>query len=323
MIKNRTMGLTHLPTSDTRPRLLMCRPEHFGVTYTINPWMDPGGWARNRDQLVPASQREWEALYRILADLGASIELVPPAPDLPDLVFTANAAVVLDRRVLLARFRHAERQGEEVLFEAAFRELQARGLLDDIVALPRDVILEGAGDCVWDATRNMFWTGYGPRSSRTAAPVVEDVFGVDAVALELADPRFYHLDTALCPLLEGDVIYAPLAFTGEGLAAIRDRVAPEERIEIDVDDAGRLAANAVLIGDTVVLSNCSDRLRARLVERGYGIAATPLPSFLRSGGSAFCLTLRLDRQSAATRPHLAQLAEMPQSACDAASLTPP
>jgi N-dimethylarginine dimethylaminohydrolase len=303
MIRNRTLGLTHVPMSDTGPRLLMCRPEHFGVTYTINPWMDPGGWARNSDQLIPASQREWEALYRILVNLGAVIELVPPAPGLPDLVFTANAAVVLDRRVLLARFRHPERQGEEPRFEAAFRELQARGLVDEIVALPRDLVLEGAGDCVWDATRNMFWTGYGPRSSRAASPVVEDAFGVDAVALELADPRFYHLDTALRPLANGDVMYAPLAFTDEGLAAIRDRVAPEERVEIDADDACRLAANAVLIGDTVVLSSCSGRLRARLGERGYQIAATPLPSFLRSGGSAFCLTLRLDRQSAATRPY--------------------
>jgi N-dimethylarginine dimethylaminohydrolase len=237
----------------------------------------------------------------------------PQAPGLPDLVFTANAAVVLDRRVLFARFRHAERQGEEALFEAAFGELRTRGLVDEIVALPGDLVLEGAGDCVWDSTRNLFWTGHGPRSSRNAAYVVEDVFGVDTIALELADPRFYHLDTALCPLANGDVMYAPLAFTDEGLAAIRHRVVPEERIEIDADDACRLAANAVLIGDTVVLSSCSDRLQERLVERGYGISATPLSSFLCSGGSAFCLTLRLDRQSAATRPRRARLAGVPQS----------
>jgi len=141
--------------------------------------------------------------------------------------------------------------------------------------------------------------GYGPRSSRVAARIVEDVFGVETVSLELTDARFYHLDTALCPLLDGDVMFTPLAFTSEGLATIHERVASEQRIELDADDASRFAANAVLIGNTVVLSSCSDGLKARLTERGYEIAPTPLPAFLRSGGSAFCLTLRLDRQSAA------------------------
>ena len=103
-----------------------------------------------------------------LAGLGAEIELVPAAPGLPDLVFTANAAVVLDRKVLLARFRHPERQREEPHFEAAFRSLQARGVIDAVRKLPPGVVLEGAGDCVFDATRNLFWMGYGPRSDAAA-----------------------------------------------------------------------------------------------------------------------------------------------------------
>ncbi len=285
--------------TDAKARYLMCRPEHFGVVYAINPWMDPAGWARNHDSLVPASQQEWDGLYRTLTDLGAEIELVPPAPGLPDLVFTANAAVVLDRR--LARFRHAERRREEARFETAFAALAARGLIDDIAMLPGDLVLEGAGDCVWDESRNLFWVGYGPRSSAAADRTVEDVFGVHTIALELADPRFYHLDTALCPLSGGEVMYAPIAFTAAGRAAIRALVSAEQRIEIDEEDACRLAANAVCLGSTVVLSSCSERLRSMLDERGYGVIATPLPSFLKSGGSAFCLTLRLDRESQAAR----------------------
>ena len=285
-----------------KARFLMCRPEHFGVTYAINPWMDPASWGRQDRSLVAASQRQWMALHRTLQNLGATIELVPPVAGLPDLVFTANAAVVLDRKALIARFRHPERQPETAHFEAAFLGLQARGLIDTVKHLPEDVVLEGAGDCVWDETRHRFWMGYGPRSDAAAQAVVADLFGAEVVALELADPRFYHMDTTLCPLTRGDVIYFPGAFTEDGLAEIRARIAPERRIEIDAADAATLAANAVCLDDAIILSRCSPGLRRCLEERGYRVIETPLGAFLRSGGSAFCLTLQLDRRSEAARP---------------------
>jgi len=281
----------------TTARFLMCRPDHFAVDYAINPWMNPTSWARESKILVDASQREWAALHRALAGLGAAIELVPPAPHLPDLVFTANAAVVLDRKAVLARFRYGERRGEEEPFESGFRALQSRGLIDTVTKLPGHLVLEGAGDCVWDRTRNLFWMGYGPRSDRDTTGPIGDVFEVDTVALELVDPRFYHLDTALCPLSRGEVMFVPAAFTPEGLARIRERVAPEQRIEVPMEDACRLAANAVCVGDTIVTSACGKRLHRQLEEHGYGVITTPLPSFLRSGGAAFCLTLRLDWRS--------------------------
>jgi arginine dihydrolase len=283
--------------TSTNARFLMCRPDHFAVDYAINPWMNPESWARESKILVDASRREWAALHRALTGLGAAIELVPPAPHLPDLVFTANAAVVLDRKAVLARFRHPERRGEEEPFESGFRALQARGHIDTIAKLPRHLVLEGAGDCVWDRTRNLFWMGYGPRSDREASGPIKDVFGVATVALELADPRFYHLDTALCPLSRGEVMFVPAAFTPEGLARIHERVAPAQRIEVPMADACRLAANAVCVGDTIVTSDCDKRLRLQLAEHGYRVMTTPLPSFLRSGGGAFCLTLRLDWRS--------------------------
>ena len=278
-------------------RFLMCRPEHFAVSYTINPWMDPKGWARDVRAHARAT-REWTALHRKLLELGATVELVPPAPALPDLVFTANAAVVLDRQVLLARFRHPQRQREEAHFDAAFRSLQAHGLVDTVRKLPENLVLEGAGDCVWDATRKLFWMGYGPRSDADARSAVADTFGQDVIALELADGRFYHMDTALSALPGEEVMYLPGAFTPAGQAAIRDRVAPQDRIEIAKEDGCRLAANAVCLGKTLIMSDCGERLRAELEARGYDVVTTPLRSFLRSGGSAFCLTLRLDRRSA-------------------------
>jgi arginine dihydrolase len=139
--------------------------------------------------------------------------------------------------------------------------------------------------------------GYGPRSDAAAAHAVADMFARDVVALELADQRFYHMDTALAPLPGGEVMYLPSAFTAAANAAIRERVAPQARIEIAIDDGRRFAANAVGLGETLIMSGCGRRLRAQLNERGYDVVTTPLPSFLRSGGSAFCLTLRLDRRS--------------------------
>lgn len=284
---------------NARPRFLMCRPTHFGVLYTINPWMKPQDWQPHQTLLAAQAQRQWVGLRRALLARGAGIELVPPAERLPDLVFTANAAVVLDGKALLARFRHAERRPEEPHYRAAFAGLEARGLIRTVQEMPDGMALEGAGDCVFDADRDLFWMGFGPRSDAAARRVVEETFGIDAVALELCDPRFYHMDTALHPLPRGEVLYVPGAFTAAGRSVIAERVAADARIEIGESDASQLAANAVCVGDTLVMSAASERLRAQLAERGYQVAVAPLGAFLRSGGSAFCLTLRLDLQSAA------------------------
>jgi len=286
-------------TNQTKPRFLMCPPDHFAVTYAINPWMDPPSWARDDRALASEAREEWTALHRVLSDLGAAIEVVPPAPDLPDLVFTANSAVVLDGTALLARFRHPERGREEPHFALAFRALEARGLIDAVRTLPDGVVLEGAGDCVWDEARNLFWMGYGPRSDRAAARVVEATFGAEVVPLELADPRFYHIDTALSPLPGGELVHVPGAFTAAGRAAIAQRTAAHERIVVTAADGQRLAANSVAVGRTLVTPGCSDELRSILEKRGYRVMVVPLAAFLRSGGAAFCLTLRLDRHSAA------------------------
>lgn len=287
-----------LAGSGARLRLLMCPPRHFAVTYSINPWMDPQSWAGD-GRLQVEAERQWAALRKALIAAGAEVETVAPVADLPDLVFTANAAVVLDRKAVLSRFRHSERRHEEPVFAAHFAALAARGLLDDVVQLADGIILEGAGDCIWDARRRLFWLGCGFRSDAAAAPFLKRQFGHACVPLPLADPCFYHLDTALCALPCGSVMYYPGAFTPSAQAAIEAHVAPEHRIALDRADAERFAANAVCVRNTIVLSSCSSSLRSTLAARGYTVVETPLHAFLRSGGSACCLTLRLDHRSAA------------------------
>jgi N-dimethylarginine dimethylaminohydrolase len=276
------------------PRFLMCPPQHFAVTYSINPWMDPAAWAGHGDALHASAASQWDALHAALRDSGAAIETVAPQAGLPDLVFTANAAVVLDGKALLARFRHPERQSEQPVFLAAFRALAARGLIDAVIEMPEAIALEGAGDCLWDARRGLFWMGCGFRSDVAAAPVVEDTFGAPCVPLELANPSYYHLDTAMCALPCGAVVYYPGAFTGAALGAIHARVAPQDRIALNAADAAQFAANAICAGRAIVLSGCSGVLRGALEARGYAVIETPLTVFQRSGGSACCLTLRLD-----------------------------
>jgi N-dimethylarginine dimethylaminohydrolase len=285
-----------LAGTSERPHLLMCAPRHFAVTYSINPWMDPRSWAGD-GHLHAEAERQWTALRDALIATGAAVETIEPVADLPDLVFTANAAVVLDRKAVLSRFRHPERRNEEPIVAARFAALAARGLLDEVLTLPDGIILEGAGDCIWDTHRRLFWLGCGFRSDVVAAPFLEQQLGHRCLPLPLADACFYHLDTALCALPCGSVVYYPGAFTPAARAIIEAHVAPEHRIPLDRADAERFAANAVCVCNTIVLSSCSQALRSTLEERGYTVVETPLHAFLRSGGSACCLTLRLDHRA--------------------------
>jgi N-dimethylarginine dimethylaminohydrolase len=296
------MNIHATPVRLSPPRFLMCQPRHFAVTYSINPWMDPKVWADSGATLHAIAARQWAGLHRTLLAQGATIEAIAPEPGLPDLVFTANAAVVLDRKAMPARFRYRERQREEPVFTAGLRALKSRGLIDEIVELPAGVALEGAGDCIWDASRGLFWLGCGFRSDAAARQTIEERFGVRCLPLQLADPRFYHLDTAFCALPCGSVLYYPQAFAPAALETIHAHVAPAQRIALRAEDAERFAANAVCFDRVLVLSSCSDTLRHELETRGYTVAATPLDAFQRSGGSACCLTLRLDHQSGIAHP---------------------
>ncbi len=283
---------------DRRPTLLMTDPAHFGVSYAINPWMRPGEWLLDEAGHKRSARLAWDGLKAALTDAGARIEITPGAEGWPDMVFPANAAVVLDGRALMARFKCAERRGEEAHFGAGFEALRERGLLNELVELPGSIVHEGAGDGIWDAARRLFWVGYGQRSDGAAAEIIADTFGHEVVALELKAPRFYHLDTCFCPLSGGEVLVYPPAFTLEALGRIRERVAPELLIEAANDEAAAFCVNAVSLGRTVVMAEAPPRLRAKLMERGYRVSEVDLAPFILSGGAAFCMTLRLDHQSA-------------------------
>jgi N-dimethylarginine dimethylaminohydrolase len=281
-----------------RPQFLMTDPAAYEVGYEINPWMRPDAWRQDPQGGLRRAKAASQALRAAVEAEGGHVAMIPAVPGQPDLVFPANAAVVLDRKVLLARFRHPERQGEEAPFRAMFEALQRCGVVDRIVDLPAGLFQEGAGDAIWDAGRQHFWTGWGPRSDRAAGAVVAATFGQRVVSLKLATPQFYHLDTCFCPLSGGEVLYYPAAFDDASLAAIRRHVAPEQRIEAEAADAAAFCVNAVNIGHTIVMARPPETLRRRLEARGYRVVAVDLSPFMLSGGAAYCMTLRLDRTSA-------------------------
>jgi N-dimethylarginine dimethylaminohydrolase len=133
------------------------------------------------------------------------------------------------------------------------------------------------------------------------------------IPVELIDARYYHLDTCFCPLAPGEAIWYPPAFDEYGQRAIQESVGQASRlpaqitsgnrivplIEVVPSEAERFACNAVVIGRRVITNTGCDELHAALRERGYEPLATPLDEFVKAGGSAKCLTLRLDGEEAA------------------------
>lgn len=278
----------------TKPQILMCPPDHYEVSFSINPWMDPDGWAANRAQNEARAHAEWQALKELYESLGASVHTYKGAEGLPDMVFAANCAFVFAGRAILARFRHPERQGEEAHYKSFFEGLRQEGIIERVVELPEGLFFEGAGDLVWDPARRTFWMGYGQRSSLEAEEIVEREFERPVRPLHLINDEYYHLDTALAPLSGGQVMYVPEAFDAKGIATLESVVGHHNLIPLSAEDARNFAANAVNWERNIILGKASPELRERLGGDGYKVLGAPMPAFLMGGGSVYCLTLRLD-----------------------------
>ncbi len=268
----------------SQPVFLMCPPEYFDVSYIINPWMQ--GNVRRIDNAL--AKQQWRALYDVLGD-HATVRLVLPQPGSPDMVFTANAGLVAGRRFLASRFRYPERQYEEPYFAEWFRD---RGY--EVSLMPRHVPFEGAGDALLDRGAARLWFAHGHRSVPGAAATLEAVSGREVVPLRLTDQRFYHLDTCFCPLDGGHLLYYPAAFDGPSRREIERRVASARRVAVGEEDALAFACNAIAVGRRVIVNRATAGLVEALGRRGFEVLQTPLTEFMKAGGSAKCLTLRLD-----------------------------
>jgi N-dimethylarginine dimethylaminohydrolase len=268
--------------NSTRRHYLMCRPTYFAVEYAINPWMDPSAPVD-----AALAVRQWETLRRTYLDLGHTVEEIEPLPGLPDMVFAANGATVLDGEVLAVQFRDPQRADEAPAYRSWFERAGYR------VHEAKNVN-EGEGDILLAGDFLLAGTGF--RTSHAAHAHLQEIFGRPVVTLQLVDPRFYHLDTALCVLDERTVAYLPEAFSVGSQAVLR-RLFPDA-ILAEAADAEVLGLNAVSDGQHVVLPAQAIGLASRLRERGYATIGVDLSELRKAGGGPKCCTLVLRKREA-------------------------
>jgi len=265
---------------------LLCRPEFYGINYQINPWMDVNNGAI-KDKVF----EQWNSLEAKIKELGGNVKLIKEQPGLPDMVFTANAGLVLKNgHVIISHFKHAERSGEEKFFEHWFSN-------PDNYRKNYSISLtfshfEGAGDALY--LGNTLVGGYGFRSDPSFYFHIETYLmeycpEEKVVKVKLVDPYFYHLDTCFCPLDGMDYLIWPGAFDQDSLEIIRGLGGNE--ISIPEAEAKLFACNAVRIGKNVILpAGCPETMRL-LREAGYEPHPLEMSEFIKSGGACKCLTL--------------------------------
>lgn len=277
-------------------KFLTVYPRNYGVNYEINPWME--GQVGNVDQFL--AKKQWLALIDVLKtipDVEIQYDLYQPE-ETPDMVFTANAGLVLGKTIFLSNFHHPQRQPEKALFKEYFEE---KGYA--IAELPKHVSFEGAGDALFDSLGNLF-IGNGFRSSKEATKYFDRIARGYVYSLTLIDPRFYHLDTCFCPLsknyISRDYLYYPGAFDYSALRYIHSLRSHWTEllnmIEVSEEDALNFACNAINVNEYVILNRASQGLKDQLSERGYKVIETPLTEFIKAGGSAKCLTLEIGEE---------------------------
>jgi ornithine--oxo-acid transaminase len=266
----------------------MCSPEWYDVGYVINPWMAGNLHRSTRDQAFA----EWRGLYAALKTF-ADVKLLHPREGAPDMTFVAHGAVVNHGVAALASFAHAERQPEEDHLRGW---LEGAGFL--IWKTPRETAFEGEGDALFGPDGGRLWAAHGARTCRYSHRHVADAWHAEATSLHLVDPRYYHLDTCFAPLSGGEVVYFAGAFDEASLDAIARAYAPEMRIEVTEAEAAQFACSLINAGRKIAMHETGfgrreNSVAARLRGRGYEVMEVPLGEFLRGGGGAKSLALRL------------------------------
>jgi N-dimethylarginine dimethylaminohydrolase len=265
----------------TSPRsYLMCEPAHFRVEYAINPWMDPGAPV-DRDLAV----KQWHGLRETFAELGHTVHLLDPEPDLPDMVYAANGALVIDGTAYGARFRYPQRAAEADAHRRWFERTGWRFVAPTATN-------EGEGDLAY--VGGMVLAAYGFRTDPEAHREVQEIFSRPVVSLRLVDPRFYHLDTALAvldPAGRGRIAYYPGAFSRSSRAVLA-QLFPDAVIA-DETDAAAFGLNLVSDSRHAVLNAEATGMAAKLAAAGFTPVPVELSELRKGGGSVKCCVAEL------------------------------
>jgi N-dimethylarginine dimethylaminohydrolase len=281
-ISTSSVALVPPPQFDT-PTFLMCAPQWYDIDYVINPWMAGNLHRPNRD----VAFAQWRELHHQLQGL-ADVKLIPAVPGSPDMVFIGHTAAVQHGIAAISSFAHPQRQSEE---KPLRRWLEEHGFL--MWNTPRETAFEGEGDVLFDADGRHLWAAHGVRTCKHCHRHIADAWHVNVTSLHLVDPRFYHLDTCFAPLSGGYVMYFPEAFDAQSLAAIEAAYDPAKRIPVTEEEATAFACNVINIGETILMHKVPTDLSRRLGRLNFDVIQLDLSEFLKGGGSAKSLVLRL------------------------------
>jgi len=263
--------------------VLMCKPEYFTVVYRINPYMDP---ELPTDTALAVAQ--WQTLYDTYVGLGFDVHLIDPIEGLPDMVYAANGGFVIDNVAYGAKFTYPERQPEGPAYMDWFRGA------DFDVREPVEVN-EGEGDFL--LVGDVILAGTGFRTASNSHVELGEIYGRPVITLNLINPSFYHLDTAIAVLdpgaADGNIAYLPSAFDEPSLEILRTRY--PDAVIVTEEDAAILGLNSFSDGYNVVIASRAKDFERQLRARGYNPIGVDLSELLLGGGGVKCCTLELRR----------------------------
>ena len=261
-------------------QILTCRPEHYAVVYSINPWMNPQ--TNNADTQL--ANEQWQTLTDLIRSTGNEVVEIDPAPGWPDMVFTANAGLIKDKKVVLSNFTHPERNGEEPYFKRWFED-------NGYEVLEVEETFEGAGDSLFFG--DVLFAGHGFRTEKCVYEKIKEFLDIEIIVLShLIDPYFYHLDTCFCPLNDELALILPAAFDPWMVEEVGIFTDIKLR-SVPSDEAKNFACNAVVLADTVIIPSDCPETRRILEMEGFHVLDCPMTEFLKAGGACKCLTLKL------------------------------
>jgi N-dimethylarginine dimethylaminohydrolase len=277
-------------------RYLMVQPDHFRVGYAINPYMDLA------DQPDPVRAREqWLGLVEAIRAAGAEVEVLPQRPDAPDMVYAMNLGLVVNqpegRRVVMSHMRYAERRMETGSAQPWFA---GHGFATSYVGRDGIGAHFEAGDVF--AFGDALVAGYGPRTEELGLKHLATELDVRVRGLRITHPGMYHLDLAFCPLDETRALVCPAAFDDASAAAALAMV--PEPLVLSEEEALTFCANSIVVGRTVLMPTCPDRVRARLEEWGFEVVLVDVSEFHKGGGSIRCMTNPVDVLSGRDLPRV-------------------
>ena len=258
-------------------RYAMTPPAFFAVEYAINPWMDVAAPVD-----VRAARVQWEQLRHTYLRLGHSVDLLEPVPGLPDMVYAANGGFIVNDTAVVAHFRFAERTAEAQAYGEWMSSIGYR-------PVKTHHINEGEGDVL--LVGEMVLAGFGFRTDKRSHAEIAAAVRMPVISLELVDPRFYHLDTALTVLDDRTIAYYPPAFSAAAQRQLRTLF--PDAITVGSADAYVLGLNAVSDGLHVVHPAAARGFAIQLREAGFEPIGVDLSELLKGGGSVKCCTLEV------------------------------